>query len=345
MVGPQPVAAARGAVKSGVGLTDTLRALRTGKCVIPLLAEAGADTPLHLEARNYRDFTAATPYEQEFPRLLEDIRGRRGVEAKPEYLHTHVTAPPLPVNYVERTEELKALRDALFAEGGGRHIALTVLEGMGGTGKTVLAQALCHDEVVQQAFPDGIVWITAGKESAYDLVTRMREAGKALQDDLSGYDTEQGCIDRYRTAIQRKAVLIIIDDAWGYRDVEPFRCESARSRLLFTTRDTSLAAALGAREHPVGVLTDQQSRDVLARSSGRDAGDLPPEAAHLIQECGRLPLALAMVGAMLRGKPPVFWKRVLDLLHNADREKIKVQFPDYPHMDLFRALQVVVGCG
>jgi hypothetical protein len=33
------------------------------------------------------------------------------------------------------------------------------LHGMGGIGKTVLAQALCHDEVVQQAFPDGIIWV------------------------------------------------------------------------------------------------------------------------------------------------------------------------------------------
>jgi deoxyadenosine/deoxycytidine kinase len=34
---------------------------------------------------------------------------------------------------------------------------LTALEGMGGIGKTVLAQALFKDEVVRQAFPDGLV--------------------------------------------------------------------------------------------------------------------------------------------------------------------------------------------
>jgi WD40 repeat protein len=332
----------QGAYFSEICRAQQLRGLRTGKCVIPLLAQHGAKIPLHLEARNYRAFTAATQYEQEFQRLLEDIRGGRGVEPKPEYLSTYVTAPPLPVNYVERTEESKALRDALFAEGGGRHIALTALQGMGGIGKTVLAQALCHDAVVQQAFPDGIVWITAGKKPAHDLVTRMREAGKALHDDLSRYDAELGCINRYRAVIREKAVLIVIDDVWRSRDIEPFLCESPRSRLLFTTRDTSLAAALGAREHPADLLTEPQSRDILARWSGRNAGDLPPQAAHLIQECGRLPLALAMVGAMLRGKPPAFWKRVRGLLRNADLEKIKAQFPDYPHTDLFRALQVSV---
>jgi hypothetical protein len=36
---------------------------------------------------------------------------------------------------------------------------------MGGIGKTVLAKALTDDEVVQRAFPDGIVWITGGKRA------------------------------------------------------------------------------------------------------------------------------------------------------------------------------------
>jgi hypothetical protein len=48
------------------------------------------------------------------------------------------------------------------------------------------------DEVGQQAFPDGIIWITVGKEAAFDIVTRMREVGKALNDDLTRYDNELG---------------------------------------------------------------------------------------------------------------------------------------------------------
>lgn len=63
---------------------------------------------------------------------------------------------------------------------------------MGGIGKTVLAKALTDDEVVQRAFPDGIVWITAGKERKRDFMEEMREVAKALGDDLSSYDTALG---------------------------------------------------------------------------------------------------------------------------------------------------------
>ena len=38
--------------------------------------------------------------------LLTDIGAGHGVELKPEYRETYVTAPPLPIHYVERTEAL-----------------------------------------------------------------------------------------------------------------------------------------------------------------------------------------------------------------------------------------------
>ena len=308
------------------------------------MAQSDADVPLHLEAKNYRDFTADSRYPQAFTELLADLRARNGIALKPEFRETsYVTVPPLPVNFVERPEALAALRDALITDDGGRHIALTALQGMGGIGKTVLAQALCHDEVVQQAFPDGIVWITIGKESAFDALTRMREVGKALGDDLSRYENELAAKHQYRNTIRKKAALIVVDDVWRSSDLEPLRAEdSPRSRLLFTTRDASIAAAMGAREHVADLFTEEQSREVLARWSRTDSTNLPPIAAQLIHECGRLPLALSMVGAMLRGTPATYWKTVLDHLRNADLDKIKAQFPDYPYTDVLRAMQVSV---
>jgi hypothetical protein len=334
----------QGSYVSEICRAEQLRALRKHKCVIPLMARSGADVPLHLEAKNYRDFTSDSRYPQAFTELLADLHARNGVALKREFRETsYVTVPPLPVNFVERPEALAALRDALITDDGGRHIALTALQGMGGIGKTVLAQALCRDEVVQQAFPDGIVWITIGKESAFDALTRMRELGKALGDDLSRYENELAAKHQYRSTIRKKAALIVVDDVWRSRDLEPLLAEdSPRSRLLFTTRDASIAAATGAREHVADLLTDEQSRQVLARWSRTEIANLPPIAAQLIRECGRLPLALSMVGAMLRGKPAGYWKAVLEHLRNADLDKIKAQFPDYPYTDVLRAIQVSV---
>lgn len=81
---------------------------------------------------------------------------------------------------------------------------------------------------------------------------------------------------------------------------------------------------------------------MFARWSETDVAKLPPISAEVMRECGRLPLALSMVGAMLRGEPLAIWKTVLDHLCKADLEKIKLQFPDYPHPNLLKTIQVSV---
>jgi hypothetical protein len=75
-----------------------------------------------------------------------------------------------------------------------------------------LVTALCRDVVVQRAFPDGIAWITIGREWDGDFVMRMREVARALGDDLSGYDNPLACENRYRAFLREKAALEVLDD-------------------------------------------------------------------------------------------------------------------------------------
>jgi WD40 repeat protein len=333
----------RGSYESEICRAEQLRALRKGKLVIPLLGQSDPDVvPLYLETKNYRDLTG--DYATTFAELLEDIANRRSTVTLPtKYRQTQYdTVPALPMNYVERASELRALRDALITDGEGRHIALTALRGMGGIGKTILAQALCHDPVVQQAFPDGIVWLTIGRESITDTLTQLCEAGKALGDDLAHYENQTAAQNRFRSILRNQAALIVLDDVWNAHTVEPFLANSSRSRLLITTRDASIAAGTGATEHIANLLSEADAHSVLARWSGVAVEKQPPEAVALIKESGRLSLAVAMIGAMLRGKPEKYWAHVVALLGKADLAKIRAQFPEYPHHDLFRAMDVGV---
>jgi predicted alpha/beta hydrolase family esterase len=94
--------------------------------------------------------------------IRECLDTPRPVTASPLLGTTYFTVPPLPENYVERAGALGELREAVTAERTSRSMAMIAIQGMGGLGKNILAQALCHDEVVQQAFPDGVAWITVG---------------------------------------------------------------------------------------------------------------------------------------------------------------------------------------
>jgi len=222
----------------------------------------------------------------------------------------------------------------LFAANGHRAIALTALEGMGGIGKTVLAQALFKDEVVREAFPDGLVWITVGREPTRDLAASLRQIAHAL-----GAPANESVAPEtlYRTTIADKAALIVIDDIWSKADLDPFLAESPRSRFLFTTRDAAIARFSGAREHRVDLLDDPQARELLALW----AGALAPAADYILRECGGLPLALSTVGALLRGATPAEWPDTAALLRNADLAAIEDQLPP-GQQSFFRAIDVSV---
>jgi hypothetical protein len=330
-----------GSYTSEICRAEQLRSLRKGKCVIPLLAAPGSDIPLHLEPKNYRDFTQKQAYAGSFQSLLGDIEGRNGVGLPPTYRTTpasYITAPPTIANYINRPEAIRALRDRLFEEDGHRAIALTALEGMGGIGKTVLAQALYKDEVVQQAFPDGLVWITVGREPTHDLTPRLREITRVLG---GGSEEAVGTETMYRTTIANKAALIVIDDIWSKADLDPFLAESPRSRFLFTTRDSSIARFSGAREHRVDLLDAKQSRELLALWAGLEVAHLPPTANDILDECNGLPLALSTVGALLRGTALTEWGDTAHLLHNADLAAIEEQLPP-GQQSFFRAVEVSV---
>jgi WD40 repeat protein len=287
---------------------EQLRALRRGKRVIPVLLQEDADRPIHLETKQY------VPLDK----LLDAVQGDEAAALPEKYRCTCVTAPPPPLNFVPRPAELNRLLESLVNEASERRIAVTAVRAMGGTGKTVLAQALCHHPAVQDAFPDGVLWAVIGQNPTdLHLITQMRELARSLGDDPARYDTLQGCGGRLRKTLQDKAALVVLDNVWDARKALPFITEALRSRVLITTRQQEVVKATAAQEFSLDVPERDQARALLAKWSGRAVEDLPPEAAEIIEECGRLPLAVAMAGAMARGSPDA-WGRVLGRLREAD---------------------------
>ena len=69
----------QGSFASLVCRDEQQRALRKGKRVVPLLAQANADRPLYLEHMHYLGFTEADAYDARFAELLDDLAQARGV--------------------------------------------------------------------------------------------------------------------------------------------------------------------------------------------------------------------------------------------------------------------------
>ncbi|RME99475.1 MAG: toll/interleukin-1 receptor domain-containing protein, partial [Alphaproteobacteria bacterium] len=332
-----------GSFESEICRAEQIMCLDKGKRIIPLLVHEDAKRPVHLYTLNYRDFSDTANYESLFAQLLDDMLRPPDDDiptVRPTPKHARLfNVPPEPMNFIERADELNKLRRTVIGDDTDRTIALTALQGMGGIGKSVLAAMLCNDPVVRAAFPDGIVWIAVGRE-ANGIMPMTHKIATALGDPLGHYESEAAAITRLHKILPEKSVLLVFDDVWDEDCIKPFRIEAPQCRTLFTTRSMEVIENVGATPVQVDILSPEQALDLLAKWAGQSVDSLPDEAHEVAHECGRLPLALAMVGAMA-GKNENGWARALHRLRNADLDKIKKHF-DYTHATLMRALQVSV---
>jgi WD40 repeat protein len=330
-----------GAFNSDICRAEQLRALRKKKRVVPVLTEKNADVPVHLETGQYLRLYEGI-YQDQLDKINAAIQDTTVTVLLPRrYERRYRTYPPLPQHFVPRPELMEKIRQEIIQEGSGG-ISLCAIRGSGGIGKTVLAQALCHDEAVQDAFPDGVLWVNIGQNPSDEhLCEQIRELAKAIGDTLAAYDTLQGCQNQLRNTLHDKSVLIVLDDVWDPSHVQPFMAEAPRCCLLLTTRRQAVVSGTNAREVAAGVMAETESKELLARKTGLNIAALPPEAAKIIQRCGGLPLALAMLGARAR-KGGAEWARILDALDRGRAQRISLKLSDYRYSDLFESTQVSV---
>jgi hypothetical protein len=324
-----------GSYRSEICRAEHLRSLRKGKRVIPLMVQSSTERPLYLEHLHYLDFSPDTEYRAVFDDLLKAITDDKHIPLPAIYMRTRVStnAPPSPPHFLERRDVLDRLRAAVTSDTSDRRIGITAIQGMGGIGKTVMAAALCRDKVVQDAYPDGIVWITMGQNPG-SLLTRLRYLLEALGEAVGSNDDQETMVGKLRTVLPKKAALIVLDDVWDIDAIQPFIVEDApAARLLFTTRDASLVTALGAEEHCLDVLPDDQAQQLLAEWTKSRPADLPPDAGEIAQQCGNLPLALSLCGAVVRDGDT--WSSVLAALREAD-----LTYVDHPHGSVMKSIKI-----
>src|SRR5439155_26113164 len=134
---------------------------------------------------------------------------------------------------------------------------------------------------------------------------------------------------------EHQAVLLVLDDVWDPAHAEAFDVLGPRCRAVITTRDAALITSLGGTPHQVQLLTEAEALALLAQWAECPEDALPPVARDVMAECGRLPLALSICGAMRRDGTS--WSDMLAALREADLE-----FLDHPHGNILKSIKVSI---
>jgi len=266
-------------------------ARQQGACVYPVKGVPDLDfasLPHWMRSAHFYDL------DHEWQKLVNDLNTRC------QQPRVSFMVEDLPVDYVPRPREFNALVDKLLDQQREEPVAITAaLRGAGGYGKTTMAKALCHDERIQQAFDDGILWVTLGEKPA-NLVGKVEDLIYLLSHERSGFTDSHAAGARLAELLAERDILLVVDDVWDAMHLKPFLQGGTRCARLITTRNEDVLPANAQSQVVDAMLSDQAVQ--LLGAGVESAGQLSHERALrlLSARLGEWPLLLKLANGTLR---------------------------------------------
>ncbi|MFF5302189.1 BTAD domain-containing putative transcriptional regulator [Streptomyces sp. NPDC013161] len=210
--------------------------------------------------------------------------------------------PPAPGDFVGRERLLERLRLALRPSG--EAVALAVLSGIGGVGKTALALRVAHG--IRADYPDGQLYVDLRGDGGQpaDPADVLVDFLLALGMPAAGIPaTPTARAGAYRTLTADRRILVLLDNASDTAQVTPLLPGTPGNAALITTRHRSLVPP-GATRFEVPVPDQREAVAMLGRFTGdAEIAAAPELALELVHACGQLPLALRIIGARTAARP------------------------------------------
>ncbi|XP_062088185.1 disease resistance RPP13-like protein 4 [Humulus lupulus] len=218
-----------------------------------------------------------------------------------------------PTEIIGMEEDVKRIKGWIFDTN--EVFQQVAIVGMGGLGKTTIAQKIFHDNEVLGRF-DKMIWVSVSK--AYSKENVVRSMLERLGRNVSGIGSNSHLLREVQQVLADKACLIVMDDVWQI-DVEWWTnlCSvfpkggGKRSSIIITTRNEGVANDMGvesSRIHKPNTLNDEHSWALFSKfafSSRKGACSDPifeKLGKDITRKCGGLPLAIKTIGALLAAK-------------------------------------------
>ncbi|XP_015951090.2 putative disease resistance RPP13-like protein 1 isoform X3 [Arachis duranensis] len=201
-------------------------------------------------------------------------------------------------------------------------ISVIPMVGMGGIGKTTLAQMVYNDDQVKQKF-DVKAWVCDGQEE-FDVLKVTNAVMEATSSSCSS--TELNTIqESLKKVLAGKKLLVVLDDMWSNNYdawisfLKPFKSSNGAVMILVTTRLDSTAdmvktipiyhLSLLGDDHCWSVFADHACLNSV-ESHSRSA--LEVVGRKIVKKCNGLALAAQTLGGLLRARKEVAdWEFIL----------------------------------
>ncbi|WKA13253.1 hypothetical protein VitviT2T_030573 [Vitis vinifera] len=243
--------------------------------------------------------------------LLKLVQGNivhREVESSWRETHSFV----LTSEMVERDEDKEEIIKLLVSSGNEKNLSAVAIIGIGGLGKTTLAQLVYNDERVVDFFGPKI-WICVSDDFDVKLLV------KKILESLSGVVEKSESLEVLKVSLHEKLrqqrYLLVLDDVWNddFQNWDRLRTllmvGAKGSKILVTTRNRNVASTMGIDHFPFSLkgLKENQSWNLFSKIAFEEGQErmyprLVGIGKEIVNMCNGVPLIIKTLGAILRFK-------------------------------------------
>ncbi|XP_027337845.1 putative disease resistance protein RGA1 [Abrus precatorius] len=226
----------------------------------------------------------------------------------------------LETDIIGRDDSKKEIISLLRQPHENQKVSVIAIVGLGGLGKTALAQ-LVYNHLEVQEFFEMQMWVCVSDD--FDVKTILKKILESITGDQ--IEVSLGNLQRkLHEKISGKKYLLVLDDTWNDRhdkwaELRKYlMCGAQDSKILVTTRSENVAKAMTAStSYPLKGLTEQESWSLLKNIAFEDGSrgvnqNLESIGKIIARRCKGVPLSIKTLGGLLRGQNEESeWRNVL----------------------------------
>ncbi|KAJ4968467.1 hypothetical protein NE237_015168 [Protea cynaroides] len=182
--------------------------------------------------------------------------------------------------------------------------------GMGGVGKTTLAQLVFNDDIILRHF-DVKIWVSVSED--FEVHRLLTEILKALRAECNALSLDEMARTLKQELLKRKFFLVLdgvwkgVPEKWDILK-ELLFSKAGGSTVIVTTRSNRIASMMATNyTYCLGMLSEQECwslfcQRALSNGGPQDTPTLVEIGKRIVNKCGGLPLAVKDLGSLMYNK-------------------------------------------
>ncbi|XP_021776267.1 putative disease resistance protein RGA3 [Chenopodium quinoa] len=247
------------------------------------------------------------------------------VRNNPRETHSHVNLENDVI--IGRDDDKRLLIDTLLDTTVEENVSVVSIVGIGGLGKTTLAQLVYNDYKIKREFPLKMWVCVSDNFNVKALAGQILAAATDQVNQSDGFTMDQLQI-KLRERLDRSKYLLVLDDVWNensevWRTMKILLVGGGKgSRVLVTTRSKKVAVVMGSCwTHELKGLSDEESWNLFQRMTlepeqHQTEANLVDIGKEIVRKCATVPLAIRVIGRLLRGQDESQWQNLKNNLEN-----------------------------